>query len=364
MMRWVRRHIAQFGGDPEHVVIHGASAGAGSVALQLLAHGGNATDPETGARLFAGAVGESVFFPAQPFVGELEWQFDLVLQRTGCDGDDDEAMVCLRGLSTEVLQAANVPAPFPGGPDMPIDLFFWTPCIDGDLLRDLPYVSFEKGHFIDVPVIMGSTTDEGTVFAVDAGTQEEMTRFLQSNYPRLSESNTSAISQRYPQLDSLPNHNVWFPSTARAYGETTFICPGTHILNSYARYLNNSRAWGYRYDVHDEEQIAAGFGVPHIFSSWAIFGPDSEAGGVGGGPQSYYTYNAGVVPIMMDYWISFVRTLDPSRMRYMDTPRWQSWGDAERRLLVQTANVSVEMMSEDEQDRCAFWKTLAPIMRQ
>lgn len=29
--------LRQFGGDPDHVVIHGASAGAGSVALHLLA---------------------------------------------------------------------------------------------------------------------------------------------------------------------------------------------------------------------------------------------------------------------------------------------------------------------------------------
>ncbi|KAI0523870.1 carboxylesterase [Xylaria bambusicola] len=363
MMRWVRRHIAQFGGDPDHVVIHGASAGAGSVALHLLAHGGNATDPESGEKLFAGAVGESVFFPAQPFLDELEWQFDLVLQRTGCDDKNKEAIACLRGLSTEVLQAANFPAPFPGGPDMPIDLFFWTPCIDGELLRDLPYTLFEKGQFINVPVMMGGTTDEGTVFAVNAATQDEMVKFLQSNYPRLSEFNTSAILERYPQLDSLPNHNIWFPSTARAYGETTFICPGAHILNSYVRHLNSSKAWGYRYDVHDDDLIAAGLGVPHVFSSWAILGPESESGPMGG-PRSYYTYNAGVVPIMMDYWISFVRTLDPSRTRYMDTPVWQSWGQADRRLLVQTGNVSIELMPDDQGDRCAFWGTLAPIMRQ
>ncbi len=159
MMRWVRRHIAQFGGDPGHVVIHGGSAGAGSVALHLVADGGDATDPVSGETLFAGAVGESVFFPAQPFVDELEWQFNLTLQRTGCGDGDAEAMACLRSKSTEVLQAANIPAPFPGGPAMPTPLFFWTPCVDGDLVRDLPYLLFEKGHFVDVPVIMGSTTD-------------------------------------------------------------------------------------------------------------------------------------------------------------------------------------------------------------
>ncbi|OBT70557.1 hypothetical protein VF21_10387 [Pseudogymnoascus sp. 05NY08] len=37
LFRWVKKHIQQFGGDPDHVVIHGASAGAGSVALHLLA---------------------------------------------------------------------------------------------------------------------------------------------------------------------------------------------------------------------------------------------------------------------------------------------------------------------------------------
>ncbi|KAI0429233.1 Alpha/Beta hydrolase protein [Xylaria sp. FL1042] len=365
MLRWLRRHVAQFGGDPEHIVIHGASAGAGSVALHLVANGGNATDPESGERLFAGAVGESVFFPAQPFVDELEWQFNLTLQRTGCDDGadgDDGAMACLRSKSTEDLQAANIPATFPGAPAMSSPLFFWTPCVDGDLLRDLPYLLFERGQFIDVPVIMGSTTDEGTVFAADASTPDDMTTFLQSNYPLLSESNTSAILEHYPQLDGLPNHNAWFPSTAKAYGETTFICPGAHILNSYVSHLNSSRAWGYRYDVHDADEIAAGLGVPHVFSSWAIFGPDSEPGT--SGPRSYYTYNAGVVPIMMDYWISFVRTLDPSRLRYIGAPRWQSWGNVEQRLLVQTGNVSIEVVSDDQEERCAFWKTLAPVMRQ
>ncbi|TGJ87283.1 hypothetical protein E0Z10_g1473 [Xylaria hypoxylon] len=360
VMRWVRRHIAQFGGDPDHVVIHGASAGAGSVALHLL---GNATDAESGKRLFVGAVGESVFFPSQPFVSELEWQFDLTLHRAGCD-DDDDAMACLRAKSTEVLQAANAPAGFPGGPATPLPLFFWTPCVDGDILRDLPYL-LSKGAFHQRARDYGEYDRriEGTVFAADTSTRNDTTTFLQSNYPLLSESNTSSILERYPQMGGLPGHSAWFPSTAMAYGEATFTCPGAHILNSYARHWNSSRAWGYRYDVHDAENIAAGLGVPHIFESWAIFGPDSPSG-PGGGPQSYYTYNAEVVPIMMDYWISFVRTLDPSRLRYPDAPRWQSWGHAEKRLLVQTGNVSTETVSDDQEERCAFWKTLAPVMRQ
>lgn len=58
LMQWVKTNIASFGGDPDNVIIHGASAGAGSVALHLAAFGGR----DDG--LFSAAIAESVFFPA------------------------------------------------------------------------------------------------------------------------------------------------------------------------------------------------------------------------------------------------------------------------------------------------------------
>ncbi|CAJ2501071.1 Uu.00g039240.m01.CDS01 [Anthostomella pinea] len=363
VMRWVREHIAQFGGDPAHVVIHGASAGAGSVALHLLA-------PDEG--LFVGAVGESVFFPAQPFVKDLEWQFDLLLNETGCGGD--EPMDCLRGKTTEVLQAANVPSAFPGRPDLPAPLFYWTPCIDGELLRDLPYLMYERGQFVNVPVMMGITSDEGTIFTANVATSTEMAVFLRNNYPLLSSTNASAIVEQYPQMAALPEHAAWFPSAAKAYGEATFICPATHILDSYVQHrLNTSsssspaRAWGYRYNVHDAENTAKGLGVPHLWTSWAVLGPDIN--GRGTGPASYYTYNAGMIPLVMDYWISFVKTLDPSALRNADAPAWEGWGgttttDAKQRLMMETGNLTMEMVPLDQRARCAFWKGLAPVMRQ
>lgn len=37
VLHWVQRHIRQFGGDPKRVTLLGASAGASSVHLQILA---------------------------------------------------------------------------------------------------------------------------------------------------------------------------------------------------------------------------------------------------------------------------------------------------------------------------------------
>ena len=137
------------------MVIHGASAGAGSVAMHLSAYGGR----DDG--LFVGAISESMFFPAQPYMSELEWQFDRIVHSVGCDtyGYSNDVMSCLRGKSMSTLQALNIAAAFPGRTSPPNPLFYWTPCVDGDLVEDLPYVLFETGRFIKVPVMFGTDTD-------------------------------------------------------------------------------------------------------------------------------------------------------------------------------------------------------------
>jgi hypothetical protein len=52
------------------------SAGAGSVTHHLTAFGGKDE------RLFHGTIAESVFFPPQPLVSELEWQFNYLTIQT------------------------------------------------------------------------------------------------------------------------------------------------------------------------------------------------------------------------------------------------------------------------------------------
>lgn len=102
--------------------------------------------------LFAGGIGESVFFPTQPYVSELEWQFQRYVNGTGCSGAADE-LQCLRSKSTVDLQAANIPSPYPGRTSA--SNFYWTPTIDGDFIRDYPYRLIEQGKFVKVPILFG-----------------------------------------------------------------------------------------------------------------------------------------------------------------------------------------------------------------
>lgn len=102
---------------------------------------------------------QSLFFPAQPYVRELEYQFERVVRQAGCDNDNDDQMACLRGKDTAVLQGANVAQPFPGRDDPPMPLFYWAPCVDGEILTDVPYRLFEKGEFIRVPMVVGTNAN-------------------------------------------------------------------------------------------------------------------------------------------------------------------------------------------------------------
>ncbi|KAH6660075.1 carboxylesterase [Truncatella angustata] len=358
MMRWVQKHIVQFGGDPDRVVLQGVSAGAGSVAHHLTAFGGKDE------KLFHAAISESVFFPTHPRVAELEWQFDYLLSETGCSNASD-AMSCLRETSLAVLQAANVATPFPGRFGTP-PLFYWSPCIDGDLSRDRLYAMFENGDFLDVPVIFGTDNDEGSYFGLDASTHQEVAAFIQNNYPHLDNETTREILMAYPPEDPVPKHGAWFPLAYRAYGEVTFICPNIHILDSFqARPNANLQTWAYRYNVLSAENVGEGLGVPHTWETFAVFGPDS-IGGIWSGPASYYGADAGMVPIMMNYWISFVRTLDPNVLRYVKAPEWSTWrsGSGQQQLKLETGNVSMENLADDLKSRCGMWKDLAGMTEQ
>lgn len=195
---------------------------------------------------------------------------------------------------------------------------------------------------------------------------EEVAIFFQNNYPQLNYTSAAKILDLYPLEPSVSLHNAWFPSASRAYGEATFICPSIDILDSVqAKNSLTTQGWAYRYNVLSPENVALGYGVPHGWESWAIFGPDSIAG-VGAAPPSYYGLDAAIVPVVMNYWISFVRTLDPNVLRYAGTPEWTTWDqdDGKQRLRFEIGDVGMETAPLNQTTRCALWKSLAAIMEQ
>ncbi|KAF5020625.1 hypothetical protein F66182_7332 [Fusarium sp. NRRL 66182] len=352
LLKWVQEHISKFGGDPEHVVLHGQSAGAGSVALQLVAFGGK----DEG--LFAGAIAESTFMPGLPEPDDLEYQFDRVVNGTDCS-DADDKMDCLRGKSSKDLQAQNIKAPFYGRNYR--SYFYWAPTTDGDMFPDFPSKLFEKGDFVKVPLLTGACTDEGSQYAVDAGSSAQFIRYMQNEYPYLTANNIETILDLYPIEPQLPAHDIWFPSASRAYGHVTFVCPTNSMLNAFAEHGQAETFWSYRYNVEIKTFTEEGLGVPHVANGAAVFGPDMTSARAG---PSYRSYNAPMVPIVQNYWLSFVRTFDPNTHRHKDAPRWENWGDDQRRLMFGLGNNTMERVDERERERCLAWFDMSDSTKQ
>lgn len=381
-MGFIAADRGQFGGDPDHVVIHGDSAGAGSVAFHLTAYGGRDD------HLFVGGISESPFWPTHRTVPEMEFQFERFAKNISCDpAEGIDVMACLRSKDTATLQGSDVTSPFPGAPRTPNPSWYFLPVIDGTFSTDYLYNLFEQGKLVRVPLIVGDDTDEGTGFAINANTSSQFLDFIDANYPKLDSSTLQKISQAYPEdgFGAPIAHGPYFPATAAAYGEATFVCPGIQMASSLAKYNSAAKTWNYRYNVQDQTLIAAGLGVPHVSEKPAIWGPNNA--GACGEPCSYLTYNANIVPVMMSYWISFILSLDPNTHKVRQAPEWEpfqrangghgwgSWGgwhgghggheESElQRLVIQTNASRMENIPSSQLQRCELWQSLAQITEQ
>jgi acetylcholinesterase len=313
--------------------------------------------------LFVGAAPQNPFWPTQRNLSELEFQYDRFVQDTGCSNATNK-LSCLRSVDLATIQGASRTLYWPDTSGDPRPLWYWLPVTTGPgtLVPANLYDSFQAGKFIKVPVLIGDDTDEGTAFANNASTPEDVARLFKNNYPLLSQAELDQINKAYPLMDPLPNHAAYFPSAAAAYGEATFTCPGNTIAETVASFFEPDKVWNYRYNVLDPGNVAAGLGVPHVFEMAAVLG----TGYAGGVADSYYTTNAAIIPVVMNYYISFIRDLDPNVHRYPGTPVWEAWGDfgAGRgfRLKFETNDTVMEEVPEQQANRCALWKELSNTM--
>ncbi|KAK7415645.1 hypothetical protein QQZ08_012285 [Neonectria magnoliae] len=355
-LKWVQKYISKFGGDPGHVTMGGASAGAASVAHHLSAYGGK----DEG--LFHAVAAGSVSFANMLTVEESVYWYENLAMRLGCTGK--KALTCLRSKSALDIQKANYNIPHPNSPAAP--LYMWTPVVDGDLVPDLTYKLFEEGKFIKVPAIVGDDTNGGTSFAPkDTSTLAESDVFLKTQFGSLTLDQLGAINDLYPnQNDTCPNLGCYWRQVSDAYGQMRYMCPGMYISNALAQY-DVPDSWNYLYDVEDPDQMAQGLGVPHTVEVNSIFGP----GYSGGDPPASYVegqVNGLVTPVVQGYWSSFIRSYSPNKYRYSGTAKWETWTEKRKqRIVFQTGGkTKMESISRDLRKKCDYFASIGPSIKQ
>jgi para-nitrobenzyl esterase len=146
-LRWIKRNIAAFGGDPDNVTLGGQSAGASDT-------GANVISPISKG-LFDRAIYQSSPTSTFPPLSRALSRGSDFAHAAGCPGDDAGAAACLRKLSVAKILAlqgtANANGPYVNGP-----------MVDGKVIPITPQQAWTSGRFNHMPVMGGNTKDERT----------------------------------------------------------------------------------------------------------------------------------------------------------------------------------------------------------
>ncbi|KAJ8454773.1 hypothetical protein ONZ45_g19172 [Pleurotus djamor] len=284
-LRWVKRYISNFGGDPTKVTIWGDSAGAIASALHMVANNGNNEGLFRGAFMQSGSpipVGDITH--GQPY-------YDAIVRDAGCSGSRD-TLACLRTVPYSTLKSAiaNTPSLFSYQ-------VAWLPRTDGVFLTNNPQKLVQQGKVANVPFVTGDCDDEGTLFSLanfNITTTNQLKTYLKAIWlPGATSSELDTLLSHYPlnPMQGSPYAtgplNILSPQFKRLasfQGDAVFQAPRRFFLDQRSGHQNTWAFLSKRFKA-----------TPFLGSFHASDIPNVYLGGELG-----------------DYLINFVNNLDPN----------------------------------------------------
>ncbi|MBI5261547.1 MAG: carboxylesterase family protein [Bradyrhizobium sp.] len=348
-LRWVKRNIAAFGGDPENVTLAGESAGGASVCMHLIT-------PEATTGLFHKAIVQSAACVFQLRNAKDRNSFgEAVAKKAGCD-NPAMALTCMRGKDAQELIAA-ADAVSAG------DLMAMAPVYGTKTLPRPGREALETGNFVKVPILNGGTRNELRLYVaydVQAGksyTAENLPEVLKALYGQ----NGEAVAKEYPVsgFSSAPaalgsimsdfrpdigiNHCMSLDSTKLLSRHVPvyhmdFADPKVPVLGA-AMPLQPDPKFELG-PVHSSELI---YYFPHFSNTTQMSAPDLP-------PASQ-----ALADRMVASWSNFIRTGVPQARAI---PKWELY--VKKGLAMRFEPGKTALFNPAREYRCAFWKKLYP----
>jgi para-nitrobenzyl esterase len=291
-LKWVKENISKFGGDPSNVTIFGESAGAKSVGFLI-------TSPMARG-LFHRAISESGGAAAPPVssLKEAEAQGKAYLDKLGADD-----IKTARALSAEKIQSETK------------GMGSFKPVPDGETIVEDPYELFETGKFNDTPILVGTNSDEGSLFLTQKITSGTFEQYIRNKYGAGAEE----ILKAYPHATDAEA----IRSAKDAIREFSFAWSTWNWARLQSQKGRN-RAFVYYFDHRtpaspDGSSHAAE--IPYVFGNLGKFG---QPGGSDGAEDHALS------GLITSYWINFAKKGNPNGP---GLPVWPAFDDKEQKTM-------------------------------
>jgi para-nitrobenzyl esterase len=346
-LKWVRRNIRAFGGDPERVTMFGESAGGLSTFTNLVS--------PTAAGLFHRAIVESgAYMLTLPTLAQSETAGTAFATAVGCNQSTQAAVLaCLRALPIATI-LANQALTFPAGSLGP------APNVDGKVLTQSIGTALGSGQFNRVPLLHGTNHSEWNLFVAEdfdlAGGPVTSATYVPAIAATIGNAAIApTVAARYPVPAQFPS----FDQGVGGVGTDAIFACAAHFADELASAFVPTFAYEFN-DPNPPQNflppVSFPYGASHASEIQYIFPTANPSGfGLNLVQTPLDTNQQKLSDRMVGYWTEFAKNGDPNGS---GQPLWPRFRRDHQLFLSFVPRTPTTETNFETAHQCDFWDTL------